>query len=168
MLKRIQKLPVFSHFRKSQQVKFATKYLKSTARQNLIRFSCYFHWKTPFLQYFLVYSKIKNPPECCYTVSKLTFSLPLDPKFSSTAWPSRPPLAHLRSPQPLLSTTGEIFARRSEDGWWPAKRCGVDRRGGLDGRAANSGAQWSRCCRGHRYSADMKTLLLLAGDLKSG
>ena len=49
MLKRIQKLPVFSHFRKSQQVKFATKYLKSMTRQNLIRFSCYFHFHSIFL-----------------------------------------------------------------------------------------------------------------------
>ena len=58
MLKRIQKIRVFDHFRKYQLVKFAKKSLKFTTRQYWIRFACFFHWKTLFLQYFLVWSKV--------------------------------------------------------------------------------------------------------------
>ena len=56
-LKRFQKKPVFGHFWKSQWVKLAKYYLKSTTRQYWIRISFYFHWKTLFLTYFLVYWK---------------------------------------------------------------------------------------------------------------
>ena len=56
-LKRFQKKPVFGHFWKSQWVKLAKYYLKSTTRQYWIRISFYFHWKTLFLTYFLVYCK---------------------------------------------------------------------------------------------------------------
>ena len=53
-----QKYPILGHFKTSQRVKFATKYLKSTTRQYQIRFSCYFHWKTYF---YCISSIIKNP-----------------------------------------------------------------------------------------------------------
>ena len=56
-LKLLQKKHVFGHFRKSQRVKLARYYLKSTTRQYWIRISFYFHWKTLFLTYFLVYWK---------------------------------------------------------------------------------------------------------------
>ena len=58
-LKRIQKLPVFGHFRKSQRVKFATKYSKSTTRLYWIWFSCNFYWKSLF---FTVFSGIIHDP----------------------------------------------------------------------------------------------------------
>ena len=57
-LKQIQKRDVFGHFRKLQWVMLATNYLKSTIRQYWIWFVCYFHWKTLFLPYFVVLSKI--------------------------------------------------------------------------------------------------------------
>ena len=56
-LKRFQKKPVFGHFWKSQWVKLAKYYLKSTTRQYWIWISFYFYWKTLFLTYFLVYCK---------------------------------------------------------------------------------------------------------------
>ena len=56
-LKRIQKKPVFGHFWKTQWVKLAKYYLKSTTRPYWIWISFYFYWKTLFLTYFLVYCK---------------------------------------------------------------------------------------------------------------
>ena len=56
-LKRYQKKPFFGPFWKPQWVKLAKYYLKSTTRQYWIRISFYFHWKTLFLTYFLVYCK---------------------------------------------------------------------------------------------------------------
>ena len=67
-VKRIQKLHLFSHFRKSQWVNLGTNYLKFTTRQNWIRYLYYFHWKTLF--YGIFWYNLKS-----YCIS-LVLSLP--------------------------------------------------------------------------------------------
>ena len=43
----------FGHFKKSQRVKFAKRFLEPTTGQHWNRLLCYFNWKTLFLPYFL-------------------------------------------------------------------------------------------------------------------
>ena len=57
------KKTILDNFWKSQEVKFATKYLKSTTRQYLTRFFCYFHWNALFYSIFLY-----NPKSYCISL----------------------------------------------------------------------------------------------------